>query len=152
MRKMKVGKTGYAEAYKAVREYTNRFPDKAVTFFAQQYPDYGWAILMAGGSLPNIPVKDSKFLADASRMKALSGDGGKTSGMPDILGNREVGYVVYSHGKAAQSLDIAPGTYRVHTINKDNGTIATAAKKATVSGSYTLPEAKAGQVYWLEKL
>ena len=152
MRKMKVGKTGYTEAYRAVREYTAAWPDKAVTFFAQQYPQYGWAILMAGGSLPNIPVKGNKFLADVSKMKALSGDGGKTSGMADVLGSSEVGYVVYSHGKTAQSLNVAPGNYCVRTINKDNGTMTTVAKKAAVSGSYTLPNAKDGQVYWLEKL
>ena len=56
MRKMKVGKTGFAEAYKAVKEYRLRYPDKAVTFYAQQYPQYGWAILMAGGSCPSTAV------------------------------------------------------------------------------------------------
>ena len=56
MRKMKVGKTGFMETYRAVREMRDRYPDKAVTFYAQQYPDYGWAILFAGGSLPNIPI------------------------------------------------------------------------------------------------
>jgi len=54
MRKMKVGKTGPDEAYRAVREYRDRYPDKAVTFFSQQFPSYGSAILKAGGSLPNV--------------------------------------------------------------------------------------------------
>ena len=56
MRKFKVGKTGFEEAYKSVMEYRTRYPEKAVTFFSQQYPTYGWAILLAGGSLPNIPL------------------------------------------------------------------------------------------------
>ena len=53
MRKMKVGKTGFNEVYRAVSEYRERYPDKAVTYFSQGYADYGQAVLKAGGSLAN---------------------------------------------------------------------------------------------------
>lgn len=68
MRKMKVGKVTFNEAYKAVNEYRTRYPEKAVTFYAQNYPDMAWAIFMAGGSCAQIPVADKDFLRDAAQM------------------------------------------------------------------------------------
>ena len=73
MRKFKVGKTGFEEAYKSVMEYRTRYPEKAVTFFSQQYPTYGWAILLAGGSLPNIPLT-SHLLPLNSQLSTLSSE------------------------------------------------------------------------------
>ena len=130
MRKMKVGKTGYKEAYRAVREYTSMFPDKAVTLFAQQYPQYGWAILMAGGSLPNIPVDDQKFLSDVAKMKVVDNNQ-TTSGAYDMIGD---------------------GRYNIFCIDKTSGSIRSVAKKTAINGSYTLTESKAEQVYWIEKI
>lgn len=150
MRKMKVGKTGYAEAYKAVREYTSRFPDKAVTFFAQQYPEYGWAILLAGGSLPNIPVNNDKFLKDAAHMKAISGNGSGEE--PDVMGEAETGYVVYCHSGKPQSINVATGNYRINSVDRTNGTVKKIAVKVCSNGTYTLPEPQKDKIYWLEKI
>ncbi len=155
MRKMKVGKTGYTEAYKAVREYTQRFPNKAVTFFAQQYPQYGWAILLAGGSLPNIPVKDKTFLEDAALMKAISGNGGSANenGMiPDVMGCDKTGYVIYCHSANVQNINVAAGTYSLNTIDKNDGTIKNISPKIQSSGNYTLPEPQKDKIYWLKKI
>ena len=150
MRKMKVGKTDYREAYKAVREYKEKYPEKAVTFFSQQYPQYGWAILMAGGSLPNIPVKDEKFLSDASKMYVMASNGAANS--YDLLGNPKVGYVVYTHSDSQQVIVPAAGRYNVYVIDKNEGTLKTVAKKQTINGEYALPMTKSEQVYWLELL
>ena len=149
MRKMKVGKTGYREAYKAVREYKDAYPQKAVTFFAQQYPAYGWAVLMAGGSLPNIPVTDRKFLGDAAKMYVMANDGGDDSF--DLLGNPSVGYIIYTHNAREQHIVPAPGRYNVYVINKADGSMTTIAKGISISSSYQLPQIKSEQVYWLEK-
>lgn len=151
MRKMKVGKTGYAEAYKAVSEYTRRFPNKAVTMFAQQYPQYGWAILMAGGSLPNIPVTDRKFLSDTARMRAIE-SAESNGGQYDLLGNGEVGYVVYTHSDKSMKISVAGGRYNVYTIDKTSGEIKPTARKLQIDGSYEWPAAKKEQVVWLEKI
>ena len=150
MRKMKVGKTGYREAYKAVREYKDAYPQKAVTFFAQQYPTYGWAVLMAGGSLPNIPVSDEAFLADAAKMRVMANDGDDDSF--DLLGNPTVGYIVYTHNNHQQSIAAAPGKYDVYIIDKNSGSMTTAAHKVNITDSYTLPSTKSEQVYWLRRL
>ena len=149
MRKMKVGKTGYAEAYKAVSEYTQRFPNKAVTLFAQQYPQYGWAILMGGGSLPNIPVKDQKFLSDAAKMKVISGGENEKY---DLIGNENSGYIVYTRTADAISINMAQGKYNVYSIDKTSGEITPIAKKAAINGKYDIQKPKKEQVYWIEKI
>ena len=149
MRKMKVGKTGYAEAYKAVSEYTQRFPNKAVTLFAQQYPQYGWAILMGGGSLPNIPVKNQKFLSDAAKMKVISGG---ESEKYDLIGNENSGYIVYTRTADAISINMAQGKYNVYSIDKTSGEITPIAKKAAINGKYDIQKPKKEQVYWIEKI
>lgn len=150
MRKMKVGKTGYAEAYKAVREYTTMYPDKAVTLFAQQYPQYGWAILMAGGSLPNIPVSDRKFLSDAAKMHVIN-TADAQSGY-DIIGNDATGYIIYTHTDKPAGVTVARGNYNVYSVDKSNGAIKPVGKNVKTDGLYSLPTAKSEQVYWLEKL
>ena len=59
---MKVGKVTFDEAYRAVSEYRKKFPEKAVTYYAQNYPDMAWAVFMASGSCPVVPVADESFL------------------------------------------------------------------------------------------
>lgn len=149
MRKMKVGKTGFAEAYKAVKEYRTKYPDKAVTFFAQQYPQYGWAILMAGGSCPNVPVKDGKFLSDVAKMAYISGEGDSKQQM---IGSPEVGYVIYSHDGHPTMNGIEPGTYATYTIDVQDGKVERLSKKEKLDGSSTITNFGNDKVLWLEKL
>ena len=156
MRKMKVGKTGFDEAYRAVREMRDRHPDKAVTFFAQQYPSYGWAILMAGGSLANVPLNsklqtpnsklltpNSKLLTDLPRMLPLDGEGCVA------LGKAGVGYLIYTRSGAA-TLPVADGLYTIYAVDTATGDIALKEKKIRLTGSFTLSDAKPNQVYWLK--
>lgn len=149
MRKMKVGKTGFAEAYDAVKEYRVKFPEKAVTFYAQQYPQYGWAILMAGGSCPNVPVTDIKFLSDAVKMDYISGEGNSDC---QIIGKSGIGYVIYSHTGNGVTLDVEAGKYRLHSINPKNGQVKTEKKSENITGKYTITGIGKDIVYWLEKL
>lgn len=149
MRKMKVGKTGFAEAYKAVKEYRTKYPDKAVTFFAQQYPQYGWAILMAGGSCPNVPVKDGKFLSDVAKMAYISGEGDSKQQM---IGSPEVGYVIYSHDGHPTMNGIEPGTYATYAIDVQDGKVERLSKKEKLDGSSTITNFGNDKVLWLEKL
>jgi hypothetical protein len=158
MRKMKVGKTGFDEAYRAVREMRDRYPDKAVTFFAQQFPAYGWAILMAGGSLANVPLKpydsqkphksslpSEELLRDLPLMSPLDGKGCVA------LGNSDRGYLVYT--KASEvSLDIAPGKYSVYTIDATTGDIALNQKNAVFKQNiFGLADIPANRIYWLQR-
>lgn len=149
MRKMKVGKTGFNEAYKAVREMRDRYPDKAVTFFAQQYPDYGWAILMAGGSLPNIPINNEKanklqkaFLQDICYMTPIEGQNCMA------IGQQSKGYLIYPQD-GTPTIPVSSGKYQLYTIDIKKGTINSLKKTVRLQSSFTLRSTSPEQLIWL---
>lgn len=66
-RQMGAGAADFASVARAVREYRLRFPEKPVTYYADMYcrsPRDGWAVLMGGGSLADVPPLPVK-LAEA---------------------------------------------------------------------------------------
>lgn len=150
MRKMKVGKTGFAEAYRAVNEYRTKYPEKAVTFFSQQYPQYGWAIFMGGGSCPNIPVSNEKLLKDAAMMQPMSQDMPKENNI--ILGKSGIGYIIYSLNGEQINIDVEPGKYRISSINGKTGEIEMLEKAYKTSGKCTIANDKGDKIYWLERI
>ncbi len=150
MRQMKVGKTGFTEVYRAVSECRERYPDKAVTYFAQQYPAFGWAVLMAGGSLPDIPIAhdtgeaiQKTFLADVALMKGIKADGAVA------LGDSSRGYLVYAQDDTV-ALDVAAGTYDLYDIDAKTGLI-TPRQKATLSSRHTITGVRPGSLVWLRR-
>ena len=150
MRKMKVGKTGFDEAYHAVREMRDRYPDKAVTFFAQQYPNYGWAILMAGGSMANVPLCkkqetiNNQLLGDIAKMRPMDGEGCVA------LGNNDVGYLVYTKAENV-SLMIEGGKYAIYEVNALTGAITLKEKKKQLQGTFILGDTSPNRIFWLRK-
>ena len=151
MRKMKVGKTGFKEAYQAVSEMRSRYPDKAVTFYAQQYPDYGWAVLMAGGSLPNIPISERNadkwqrtFLKEVCLMTPIEGQD------CIALGDADKGYLICTQGDAP-SIAVTSGKYQVFSIDMKRGTITLLQKSVSLQGTFTLQQRQSGQLLWIRK-
>lgn len=149
MRKIKVGKTGFEEAYRSVAEYRNRYPEKAVTFYSQQYPTYGWAILMAGGSLPNIPVSIASsqplqqvLLKEVCLMKPLNGEGYVA------LGDPQTGYLIYTQSQEA-NLPIATGKYNVYSIDMRTGDITLLQKGVRLQQSFRPDGNNGNRLYWL---
>ena len=148
MRKVKVGKTGFEEAYRSVAEYRNRYPEKAVTFFSQQYPTYGWAILLAGGSLPNIPLNaqrstlNAQLLKDICQMKPLE------DSKCIALGAPQKGYLVYAQSSET-SLSIASGKYNIYTIDMQTGDISLLQKGARLQDTFRPNDSKGNKLYWL---
>ena len=152
MRKVRVGKTGNQEAYQAVREYRERYPDKAVTFFSQQFPNYGWAILMAGGSLPNIPIQaqsatplQRQLLGDITRMVPMDGKGCW------VLGDTCTGYLVYTQGGTVD-VDVEAGRYDVYAVEASTGKVALSQKGITLTGRFSMIDSGANRIYWLRKV
>jgi len=150
MRKMKVGKTGFDEVYRAVRECRDRYPDKAVTYFAQQHPENGWAVLMAGGSLPNIPLSategtplQQQLLADVCTMTPIEAYNCYA------LADETHGCLAYTRGGTA-NVTPAPGKYDIHAIDAKSGTIATLAKGRKLAAAFALPEVP-GMIVWLQR-
>lgn len=68
LRKIKTGQAGFDDVYKSVSEYTLKYPDKAVCYYAQKYPENAWAAFMAGGSCAALPFTDVEFLQSVSAM------------------------------------------------------------------------------------
>lgn len=146
-RKMKVGKVTFDEAYKAVSEYRRQYPDKAVTYYAQNYPDMSWAVFMAGGSLAGVPVHDSRFLSQAAKMDIIDTDSDNFR----MLGNTD-GRIVYSQGAGEISLDLAPGKYRIVSINPSTGEESVVNKSVKISSPYALTTSDGRRVYWFQKI
>ncbi|HEY4787486.1 MAG TPA: DUF6298 domain-containing protein, partial [Bacteroidales bacterium] len=150
---MKVGKRSFEQTYRAVAEYRQKFPDKAVIYSEDNYDTFGWAVFMAGGSLANIPiVDDARFTEDASSMKVLELVGHPTGQW--ALGNEGKGYIVYNNSKDPVKLDLSKvnGSFQVKYINPANGRFLK--EEESVKGGKVI-ELKALQtgtlVIWLEK-
>ena len=151
MRKERVGKTGFKEAYGAVLEMRTKYPDKAVTFFSQQYPQYGWAILMAGGSLPNVPLQagannpyHDELLHAIPQMNHIEADGCVA------LGSNTDGYLLYAQSDTV-SLNVTPATYDLFSIEASTGCVTLLQKKLKADGPFLRTGLHNGQVLWLKR-
>jgi Family of unknown function (DUF6298) len=71
-RLLKPKKTSFEQVYRAVKEYRDKFPGKAIMYSGDSYPEFGVAAFMAGGSLSVLPANFSQeLLSTVSDMKPL---------------------------------------------------------------------------------
>ena len=126
MRKMKVGKITFNEAYKAVSEYRRKFPQKAVTFYAQNYPSMGWAVM---------EVEET----NTDQYKKLV--------------KSDTGNIIYSKSGTEIPIHLSSGKYVLKYIHPDSGKVDIINKSLKIKGLYTLkvPDKKEG-IYWFHKL
>lgn len=144
-RLMKVGKVTFKEAYKAVGEYRKKYPQKAVTYYAQNYPDMGWAVLMAGGSCPVVPVKNKAFLADAALMKV------EETGTEEYckLVKSDKGCIIYSHSEIDIPVNLLTGNYVLNYINPRSGEVVELFNSLNIKEVYSLKIQKGKEgIYW----
>jgi len=72
-RLLKPKKTSFEQVYRAVKEYREKYTDKAVSYSGDSYPEFGVAAFMAGGSLAVLPESiDRALLQAASTMKPVA--------------------------------------------------------------------------------
>ncbi len=94
-RLLKPKATSFEQVYRAVHEYRTKYPSKAVVYSGDGFDRYGWAVFIAGGSLPVLPKEvDQKLLAAASTMKGI-----ELAGQPQdqwALGNASKEYIIYT--------------------------------------------------------
>ncbi|MBQ2007005.1 MAG: pectate lyase [Bacteroidales bacterium] len=118
---MDVGTTGPAEAWKVVREYRTRFPQKAVWLNSSKGPGSNWVAFIAGASLCNLPsVKAPKFFDNALKMNPM--DDTRWSENSWSTGAPGVGYIAYTTD--AQITLSLPGdnrSYRSQWIDPASG-------------------------------
>ena len=150
MRKMKVGKTGFDEVYRAVRECHDRYPGKAIIYNAQQYDSYGWAVLLAGGSLPALPFGwatasdlQRQWLTDATHMQPINSDDAW------CLGDSQRGYLILPKKRTA-TINVAKGTYTLYRIEQKTGETTIEARKINVNGTFTTPDS-GHSIFWLRR-
>ena len=141
-RKIKVGTIDFASTYRAVSEYRAAYPEKAVTFFAQSYPAYGWAILMAGGSCPTLRVENERLLAAIPQMTEAVKD--ETSYR--LMG--EKGGLVYLPEAASVTVALPKGSYTLHAVDMNTGATKRLVKQLKSTTPLLLNRAG---LYWIEK-
>ena len=137
-RKMKVGKVTFDEAYRAVSEYRKKFPEKAVTYYAQNYPDMAWAVFMASGSCPVVPVADESFLTDAAAMDMEDTGTNKYQ----KLVKSGIGSIIYSHSATDIPVHLSPGKYILKSVDPKTGAITVIAKRLNIKDVYMLKAEK----------
>jgi ribosomal protein L28 len=115
-RLLKPKRTSFEQIYRAVSEYKNKFPGKVVMYSGDSYDQFGWAVLMAGGSMAVLPPLPEQFLADASSMKPLVATAKKRW----VLTNGK-GYIIYSETSGSISLNLLSGAYTQNQIDPKTG-------------------------------
>ncbi|GAB3996953.1 DUF6298 domain-containing protein [Spirosoma daeguense] len=146
-------KSSFEQVYRAVQEYRQKFPAKAVTYAADSYDLMGWAVLLAGGSMPNVPsISDPQFLADMAQMQPF-----ELSQKPAnqwAMGSEKTGYVLYNESPNPTELDLSKsvGSFTVSYINPKTGQISKS--KEVLKGGSVVNLKKQGdgaEVIWVKK-
>ncbi|PHN02440.1 DUF6298 domain-containing protein [Flavilitoribacter nigricans] len=105
------GKRSFASVYRSVSEYRLRYPDKAVIYSENGDPRWGWAILMAGGSLPPVPEElPEAFYALAASMHPVKGSGPATG---YLLENDRDEMIIYLVAGSSVRRNLPAGNYQV---------------------------------------
>jgi len=118
-RLLKPKSTSLQQVYRAISEYRQKYPGKAVIYSADGADRNGWAVLMAGGSLPNIRSIDGNFLSAIAAMQPLVTD---SSSNQWVLHGKS-GYVIYNNTETMHVPAGRPGTYKVNWINAATGDV-----------------------------
>ena len=135
-RKLKTGKETDDQVYRAVREYREKFPEKIILYSTDGSPRFGWSVLMAGGSLPNIPkIELPVFYSALSEMKLVKGN--QFSDAVWKLENKGKAYLFYAKNSQDISIDLASdkGDFEVYSINATTGSVS---KNTNISGGKTI--------------
>jgi hypothetical protein len=110
-----------AQIARQVREYRKRYPDRAVLCSLAKAP--GWAVLAAGGSVPNLPgLKDGRLLEALPRMKPFEPAEGFTD-RQWALAEPGRHYLVYASSGERIRLDLtaARGAYTASWLDPRTG-------------------------------
>lgn len=141
-RKLKTGKETDNQVYRAISEYRQKYPEKVVLYSTDASSRFGWPVLMAGASLPNLPkIELPEFYSALSEMKPAVEN--KYTDNLWTLENKGKSYLFYIKNDQDISIDLSnqKGTFEVYAINTATGNLT---KKANISGGkqITIPQAE----------
>ena len=150
-RLLKPKKTSFEQVFRAVSSYKTNFPEKAVLYSGDNYDSYGWAILMGGGSLSNVKIKDQSLLSALPLMKAYKLSD-QTTGQY-ALADKGKSYLFYNGSTNPLTVDLSAnsGKYTVKRINPNTGQLL---KEDVVKGGGRVvisKESNADEVVFLTK-
>ncbi|WP_447642954.1 MULTISPECIES: DUF6298 domain-containing protein [Chitinophagaceae] len=148
-RLLKPKASSFEQVYRAVKEYRLKYPNKIVIYSGDGADKNGWAVLMGGGSLANLPLgTNTDFLRAASHMKPLD-----TSENNFLLAGAN-GLIVYANQQSAVSLDLRSfsGKYLVKYINTTSGKLVDAAQTVSAGTIIKLDVPKGASILWLQKI
>ena len=135
-----------------VREYRDRFPDKAVITGLETGD--GWAFVAAGGSLAGLPAStDPRLLAALAQMQpapAAKGAGARSW----VLGEPGKQSFVYAAGDSRVAVDLtgAGGSFAIHRVDLSDGSVHPTGENANGGGIVTIPLSAAGAAaFWLTR-
>ena len=143
-RKLPNGKSVFADVNHAVSEYRQKYPEKAVTYYAQGYPEQGWAVLMAGGSCCQVTLNEESLLHNLPSMKIT--DVGQNA---KALSNGTSSLVYFTNDGDAYLSGIKPGKHILKQISKD-GQSKPAGKVIVSSDGTCRLSGKANQIYYIQ--
>jgi hypothetical protein len=145
------GKRSFDQVYRAVSEYKSAHPEKAVIYSEGQYPAFGWAAFMAGGSLAAIPqVGAPGFLDSASSMRVTES---LVKGVY-LLKNDSGDAIVYLDGEsdAGFEFSLPYGKFNLSKIDPETGKMIGKIRKIT-GGKMIHPDSsgKKQEVLWIRR-
>ena len=138
-RKIRTGSARFEDVYGEVLEYRQRYPDKAVVYWAQKFPELCWASLMAGGSCAPVPVTAPQLLADLTTMQPRMCPGG-------YMLEGDAGKLVYRDaGDTDCAVELGEGRYTVYRVDASTGSVK---KTGTAKQSVVIKEKG---IFWIKK-
>ncbi|WP_295119478.1 DUF6298 domain-containing protein [uncultured Chitinophaga sp.] len=148
-RLLKPKSTSAAQVYRAVLEYKLRFPGKAVIYSANAWDKHGLAVLMAGGSLPALKIRNADFLKAAASMQPVGNND------QWVLANDRTGMIICNTAATNYTADLSrqEGRYSVAWVNMSTGQVQPS--KQVVKAGKTEQFSSPGNgtwVLWLKKL
>lgn len=150
-RLLKPKATSFEQVYRAVSEYRQKYPGKAVMYSGDGYTSNGWAAFMAGGSMAALPaIQNTGFLNNASTMQVVaSSQKGKW-----FLGNQKGEHIVYNETSDPVKLDLSKntGSYKVRWINAADGSLINHEETITGGKPVEITPSKRGVVMWMTKI
>jgi len=150
LRQLKPAATSFASIARSIREYRQRFPNKAVTYNAHIHcraKRDGWAVLMGGGSLPNAP-KLSPTLSEAI-VKMRPRESIKLNEGQWCLSREDREYLIYSRGTEPTPIQLEPGTdWEWCSVNPKSGR-AESFKQAT---NAVIPADSDTKIIWAQRI
>jgi hypothetical protein len=118
-RLLKPKRTSFEQVYHAVKEYSTKYPTKAIMYSSEGADQFGWAVFMGKGSLPALPQNTSIDLLKAAATMQTSESVGAIA-----LSNAN-GLIAYAGSDKQIHLNLSTfkGLFKVRFVNLTNGQI-----------------------------